>query len=193
MDKINQCFTLSLTSNFNYIFLSRLCNIRLKYPRRLHGLGEEQQKGKRLKMHRLITYPTSSTNCNTEKINEITRSAMFAHSLKDNTTSVTLSIEHQPSSAVVVVINSCVYWNLLTCYWAPIIQWKLCNVVPALFVRKATNCDVTGYKACGSLILKQTSRQNHEVVYRFRLELRHGSSTVFGLQYSGKKLNKNLR
>lgn len=56
-----------IISNFKYIFLSRLCNIRLKYPRRLHGLGEEQQKGKRLKMHRLITYPTSSTNCNTEK------------------------------------------------------------------------------------------------------------------------------
>ena len=41
---------------------------------------------------------------------------MVVHSLKDNTTSVTLSVEHQPSSAVVVVINSCVYWNLLTCY-----------------------------------------------------------------------------
>ena len=41
---------------------------------------------------------------------------MVAYSLKDDTTSVTLSIEHQPSSAVVVVINSCVYWNLLTRY-----------------------------------------------------------------------------
>ena len=192
MDKINQCFALSLATSS--IFFSPGYVISGLSTRDACMVWEKNNRRVRDKKctalsHILLPRPIAIL----KKINKITRSAMVAHSLKDNTTSVTLSIEHQPSSAVVVVINSCVYWNLLTCYWAPIIQWKLCNVVPALFVRKAMNCDVTGYKACGSLILKQTSRQNHKVVHRFRSELRHGSSTVFGLQYSGKKLNKNLR
>lgn len=60
-------FYVIINKQLQVYFSLQLCNIRLKYPRRLHGLGEEQQKGKRLKMHGLITYPTSSTNYNTEK------------------------------------------------------------------------------------------------------------------------------
>lgn len=60
-------FYVIINQQLQVYFSLQLCNIRLKYPRRLHGLGEEQQKGKRLKMHGLITYPTSSTNYNTEK------------------------------------------------------------------------------------------------------------------------------
>ena len=47
MNKYNQCFTLSLlnTKQLQVYFSLHLCNIRLKYSKRLHGLGEEQQKG----------------------------------------------------------------------------------------------------------------------------------------------------
>lgn len=132
MDKINQCFTLSLATSS--IFFSPGYVISGLSTRDACMVWEKNNKRVRDKKctalsHILLPRPIAIL----KKINKITRSAMVAHSLKDNTTSVTLSIEHQPSSAVVVVINSCVYWNLLTCYWAPIIQWKLCNVVPALF------------------------------------------------------------
>ena len=58
-------FYVIINKQLQVYFSLQLCNIRLKYPRRLYGLGEEQQKRKGLKMHRLITNPTCSTN--TEK------------------------------------------------------------------------------------------------------------------------------